>query len=125
MDRAQVADPAVRDERQGPLPLGMEAVHERLHHLQVRPRVRRRYQAAGVRDGEAQWLLDQHVLAGLEHRDRPGDVEVVRERYVDDVDVGVGEERLVAAVRRAVPRGTQRRTAASYDRRRRARAPVP
>ena len=44
-------------------------------------------------------LLAQHVLAGLERADRPLDVQPVGQRDVDGVDVGVGEQRLVGAVR--------------------------
>ena len=46
-----------------------------------------------------QRLLAEHVLAGLERADRPLDVQRVGQRDVDRVDLGVGEQRLVGAVR--------------------------
>ena len=50
-----------------------------------------------------QRLLAQHVLAGLQRADRPRHVQRVRQRDVDRVDLRVGEQRLVAAVRAAEP----------------------
>ncbi len=44
-------------------------------------------------------LLAEHVLAGLERLDRPLDVHRVRQRDVDGLDVGIGEQGLVRAVR--------------------------
>ena len=43
-------------------------------------------------------LLAQHVLAVLGRLDRPGHVQVVRQRVVDGVDVGVGEQLFVRSV---------------------------
>ena len=45
-------------------------------------------------------LLDEHVLAGRDGEQRVRQVQVVRRRDVDDVDLGVGDERLVGGVRR-------------------------
>ena len=54
--------------------------------------------------GEGERLLAQDVLAGPGGPDRPLGVEVVRQRDVDGVDLGVGEECLVGAVRtRSMP----------------------
>ena len=53
---------------------------------------------------QRQRLLAQHVLAGPRRGDRPLGVEVVRQRDVDGVDVGVREQRLVGPVR---PRDAQ------------------
>ena len=47
---------------------------------------------------DAERLLAQHVLSGLEGADRPLDVHGVRERDVDRLDVGILEERLIAPV---------------------------
>ena len=49
-------------------------------------------------------LLDEHVLARLDREQRVRQVQVVRRRDVDDVDLGVGDERLVGAVGRRRPR---------------------
>ena len=43
---------------------------------------------------EADRLLDEHVLAGLDGEQRALAVQVVRRRDVDDVDVRVGEQRV-------------------------------
>ena len=43
-------------------------------------------------------LLAQDVLARLERLDRPRDVEFVRQRIVDRLDLGIGQKLLVGAV---------------------------
>ena len=63
----------------------------------LRRHVRDLLRLVGVR-GER--LLAQHVLAGLERGDRPPAVEPVRQRVVDRVHVGIGEERVVRVVHR-------------------------
>ena len=78
------------------------AVHERLHQQDARL-------PAGVDHplrlgrGHRERLLAQDVLAGPGRRDRPLGVEVVRQRDVDGVDVRVGQQRLVRAVRARDP----------------------
>ena len=67
-----------------------------------------------------QRLLAQHVLARLERLDRPRHVHRVRQRDVDRVDVGVGQQRLVGAVRRA----RSRARAANASPRARSREPT-
>ena len=54
--------------------------------------------ALGLGRGQGQRLLAQDVLAGLGGRDRPLRVEVVGQRDVDRVDLGIGEQRLVGGV---------------------------
>jgi len=51
----------------------------------------------------AERLLAEDMLARLQGADRPVDVQRVRERDVDRLDVRVGEERLVAPVRALDP----------------------
>ena len=58
---------------------------------------------AGLGGIEPDRLLDEHVLAGRDREQRVRQVEVVRGRDVDDVDLGVGDEGLVGAVRRGRP----------------------
>jgi hypothetical protein len=76
----------------------MVAVHERLH--QQAPRL-----VGGVERtldlvrAFVHRLLAEDVLAGLERADRPPDVQRVRQRVVDHLDLVVLEQRLVAAVR--------------------------
>ncbi len=53
-----------------------------------------------LRGAARERLLDEHVLARLERAHRPLGVQRVGERDVHRVDVGVGEQRLVRAVRR-------------------------
>ena len=52
----------------------------------------------GFGRGQGHRLLAQHVLAGPGGRDGPLGVQVVRQRDVDGVDVGIGEQRLVGGV---------------------------
>ena len=71
-----------------------------------------------------QRLLAQDVLAGPGGGDRPLGVEVVRERDVHGIDVGVGQERLVGAMgrrdgRAAPPRRVPARRPATRSPRRR------
>ena len=80
----------------------------------TRARVDHRWASAAVM---RQRLLAQDVLARLGRRDRPLGVEVVRQRDVDGVDVGVGEQRLVRAVgaRDAQPPATRPAGSASRE----------
>ena len=93
----QPADPAGRHQRGHRHPRRMEAVHERLHQPHA-------FGGAGVDHplrvgrGHGQRLLAQDVLAGTGRGDRPLGVEMVGQRDVHDVDVRVGEERLVRPV---------------------------
>ena len=56
----------------------------------------RRDDRFGLRLVEGERLLDEHVLARLEGQQGLCGVERVRRRDVDDVDLGVGDEGLVA-----------------------------
>jgi hypothetical protein len=47
----------------------------------------------------AERLLAQDVLAGLERAQSPLDVQRIGKRDVDGLDVGVGQQRVVAAIR--------------------------
>jgi hypothetical protein len=47
---------------------------------------------------QAEGFFAEYVLAGLGGAEGPGDVEVVGEGVVDDIDGGVGEERFVGGV---------------------------
>ena len=72
-------------------------VVERLHHDEAGAR-RDRGDVFGLLRVRGERLLAQHVLAGLERGDRPLRVQPVRERVVDRVDVGIGDERRVGVV---------------------------
>ena len=73
----------------------------------------------GVGGVERERLLAEHVLAGLEAEPGVVEVEGVRRRDVDDVDVRVGDQLLVGAVRRArAPCSLARRPGALSSRRR-------
>ena len=73
---------------------GMKPVHEGLHQVLAR----------GLRGGRhllrlgrvhRERLFAQHVLARLERAQRPLLVQVVGQRVVDDIDLRVGEQRLI------------------------------
>ena len=73
----------------------------------------------GVGRVERERLLAEHVLAGLEAQPGVVEVEGVRRRDVDDVDVRVRHQLLVGAVRRArTPRRTPARRPGRCSRRR-------
>ncbi len=61
-----------------------------------------RTQRRDIVRAEAQRLLTQDVLARFHRPSRPLHVEVVRQRHVHGVDVGVGEQLVVGPVNAAV-----------------------
>ena len=71
----------------------------RLHREQPAFGRRHRGRAAASARGERERLLDEDVLAVLEREDRVLGVQRMRGRDVDDVDVRVGDEVFVRAVR--------------------------
>ncbi len=79
----------------GAVPLRMPAHHEGFVEHDVLGSWRELLGLLGIeRDG----LFAQHVLAGLRRgRERHRDVQVVGQRVVDGVDIGVGEQLFVAA----------------------------
>ena len=76
----------------------MEAIHERFHELEAWMARGRIGQRLGFTRIERDRLLAQHVLPCLERANRPGDVEIVRQRIVDGVDVRIREELFVRSV---------------------------
>ena len=97
LDRARFPDRArARDLARAP-PLRMVAHHERLGDELAGPRARgdQRLRLVGVKRDR---LLAQHVLAGLQRADRPGDVQLVGQRIVDRLDRRIGEQLLIGAV---------------------------
>ena len=95
LDRAHLADRALADQLEQPRGLRVQAVHEGL--AEEGPGLARRVDhRVGLPGGEPERLLAQHVLAGLGGLDRPLGVARVRRRDVDRLDLGVGEQRLVA-----------------------------
>ena len=72
-------------------------VHEGLHEKPIRP-LGRREGALDLLGVPVEGLLAENMLPGFEREDRPLDVQRVRERDVDGVDVGVGEQPFVASV---------------------------
>ena len=86
-------------------PLRVTANHERLadHDAVAIARVAQLPRLVGRhRDG----LLAQHVLSRVRRAHRPWNVQVIRQRIVDDVDVAIGDQLLVRPVsaRNAAPR---------------------
>jgi hypothetical protein len=55
-------------------------------------------QLPGVRRRHRERLVRNDVLAVLQRGQHHGHMQVIRRRVVDDVDVGIGDQRLVAAV---------------------------
>ena len=130
VDRAELADAAVAHQLPGRLPLRMKAVHERFHHLQLRVRRRNVGELLGLGHREPDRLLAQHVLAGLDRPQRPRHVQVIGQRNVNRIDVAVGEQLVVRAVRLlrcpvAAATALRMRQIARGDRRRRRRFRSP
>jgi hypothetical protein len=77
-------------------PARVGAHHGRLLH-EPAAALARLYELAGLaasRDG----LLAQHVLAGFQRADRPRHVQVVGQRIVDGIDLGIGQQLFVGSV---------------------------
>ena len=94
---AQIADAAGADEIAGADPLGMGVHHEGLADFDAGAGLRLK-QLAGFGGVERQRLLTEHVLAGFGGANGPGHVQVIRERVVDGLDFGIGQQFLVGAV---------------------------
>ena len=97
LDRAQPAEPAGRHDLHRGDPRRVVAIHERLHQPDAGVRAGLDHPLR-VGRGHGQRLLAQDVLPGTGSGEGPLGMEVVRQRDVDDVHVGIGEERLVRAV---------------------------
>ena len=89
-DQPQLADATTVDQPLNLQPLRMRAHHERLGHLDA-VRVAGREQRSRFIGRERDRLLAQHVLACVGRADRPRYVQMVRQRVVHRLDVGVGE----------------------------------
>ena len=70
---------------------------ERLHHHPIRL-CGQVGDLAGLIGVGSEWLFTQHVLAGGQRGPGPPAVQAVRQRVVDGVDIGIGDQRLVAFV---------------------------
>src|SRR3954467_9231690 len=58
-------------------------------------RARRIDQFLSLRRRQPDRLLAEHMLPRLDRLDRPGDVQVVGQRVVDRVDLGIGQQRFI------------------------------
>ena len=96
-DRAQLADAALVEQLAQAQPLRMAAHHEGLADLDAGAGAHRQ-QRLRFRGGQADRLLAEHMLARLGGLDGPGNMEMVGQRIVDGVDVGVGQQLFVGAV---------------------------
>ncbi len=112
---------------------GARAGVHRIHIASIRNSPRSRAAATIRSDSaarDAERLLAEHRLAGLERGQHVRLVEGVRGGDVDDVDAGIGQQGGVRAVRRPAPcraanASADRLAAASPPRRSRRRAAVP
>ena len=96
-DRAQFADAAFVEQFAETKPLRIAADHEGFADLDSGARANGE-QSLCLRDGEAERLLAENMLARLGGLDRPGNVQMIGKRIVDGVDVGVGKKLFVGAV---------------------------
>ena len=79
-------------------PARLHAHHRRLTDHHAGP-IARGDQATRVGAGGGDGLFAQHMLPGVGGALGPGDVQVVRQRIVDRVNLGIGQQRLVGGVR--------------------------
>ena len=96
-DELEPADRTALHELLHPGRLRVVPVHEGLHEKPIRG-VGGVEGALDLLGAPVEGLLAENVLPGFEREDRPLDVQRVRERDVDGVDVGVGEQPFVASV---------------------------
>ena len=96
-DRTERADAAFVEEGAEAEPLRVGADHEGFADEDAGA-VANGEEGLGLGEGHAEGFFAEDVLAGFGGADGPGDVELVGERVVDGVDVGVGEEFFVGAV---------------------------
>ena len=92
---AQLADAALAHHLAGADPLRVEAHHECFPDQHLLRGVAQRRRLVG---SERDRLLAQHVLPGRGRLQRQRHVQVVGQRVVDRLDLGIGEQRLVRAV---------------------------
>ena len=79
------------------------AIHERFHHLEPRLGCGSVAQLPGFGRREAHRLFAEHVLAGFHRPNRPRDVLIVRERYVNRIDLGIRQQRCIGIVKSRNP----------------------
>ena len=96
---AQFADAAFVEKLAQAQPLRSAADHEGFADLDAGAGAHFE-QRFGFGHGHAERLFAEHVLAGFGGLDCPGNVQLIGQRIVDGVDVGVGEQLLVGAVGR-------------------------
>ncbi len=53
---------------------------------------------SGFRHGQAQRLLAQDMLARLRGFDRPGNVQLIRKRIVDGINLRIGQQLFVGSI---------------------------
>ncbi len=98
-DETQLADTRrTRDESSTCEPLRVPAHHERLGDLHAGS-IACGEQLPRLVGGQRDRLLAEHVLARVGGANGPGHVQVIRQRIVDRVDLGIGDQLVVRAVR--------------------------
>ena len=96
-DRADFPDAMLLEQFAEAKPLGMTVDHERFTNFDSGAGANGE-QRFGFRNSEAEGLLAKNMLAGFRSLDGQGNVELIGQRIVNGVDLGVGEEFLVGAV---------------------------
>jgi hypothetical protein len=93
-DGAKFSDAALVEQFAEAEPLGIAANHEGLADLHASTRADGE-ESFGLRDGEADGLFAENMLAGFGGLNGPGDVEMIGKRIVDSVDIRIGEKFLI------------------------------
>ena len=72
-------------------------MHETFHRLEARMLRRSLQQAPALGGAQADRFFTQHVFAGFQCLDRSLNMEMVRHRVVDDIDVAIRKQFFVRA----------------------------
>ncbi len=99
VDRAQLADAALVEKLAHAQPLLSAANHEGFADFHAGA-VAHVEQSFGFGHGHAERFFAQHMLAGLGGLDGQRHVQLIGQRIVDGIDVGIGEQLFVRAVGR-------------------------
>ena len=99
MDRSQCPDFSFAHQLARSLPLWMKSIHERFHHLQVWVLFGDIGQLLRFGSGQGDGLFAEHMFTSLQRLDRPGYVQVIWQRIVNCVNIGISQQFFVRTIR--------------------------
>ena len=99
LHRPQLANRAALNQFLRLLPLRMVPKHEGFHQLQFRMPTSRFHQFDAFGCGQADRFFAQHMLARFQRANRPRHMQMIRQRIVNRINVGIGQQLLIRAIR--------------------------